>query len=138
MTKSQAFKHADPVVIAQMYATNASDVTLAPLRRFLKRNNKLQHPVICMMVLYIIAALDHKLPNQESYYRKTQEDWLERNILTPEAALSYYVEAMEAAQNIKAQKTSASDQLKPGITWKPVAIDSQTSDALDQLYHNIK
>lgn len=138
MTKSQAFSHADPIVIAQMFATNASDITLAPLKRFLKRNNKLQRPVICMMVLYIIAALDHKLPNQESYYRKTQEDWLDRNILTPEAALSYYAEAMEIARANRSQNISAAEATKPVTPFKPIAIDQNISDALDKVYNNIK
>lgn len=137
MTKSQAFKHADPIVVAQMYATNASDITLAPLKRFLQRKNKLSIAVISMMVLYIIAALDHKLPNQESYYRKTQEDWLDRNILTPEAALSYFTEAMENAKNIKSYQAS-NNQIKPVAIMKQIDVDPNISASLDQLYHSMK
>ncbi len=138
MTKSQAFKHADPLLIAQMYATNASDVTLSPLRVFLKRKNKLPRPVLAMMVLYIIAVLGHKLPLKESYYRITQEDWVSRNILSTEAALSYYVEAMEIAKNIHPSSPGDKTKVLPGKPFNTVAIDPKVDRALDNLYNRIK
>lgn len=138
MTKSQAFKYADPLLVAQMYATNADDNTLSQLKTFLKRKNALPRPVLAMMVLYIIAVLDHKLPLQESYYRITQEDWLNRNILSTEAALSYYVKAMEIAKNKQSINVQTDKQPRPGKSLNQVPIPPAVESALDRLYHNIK
>ena len=136
MTKSQAFTHANPLVVAKMYATNASDNTLAPLIRFLNRKNKLPKSVIPMMVLYIIAVLNQNLPVNEVYYRKVQEDWLERKLITPEAALKYYTEAMEISKNKPA--VDPDKQLRPGKVITPVEIDPEVERALDSVFHNIR
>lgn len=139
MTKSQAFQYADPLVVAQMFASNATVTTLTPLKTFIKRKNKLPLPVISMMVLYIIAADSENkpkgiLPNRESYYRIVQEEWINMNLLTSEAVLSYFAEALEHVA--KDEKNLVS--VKPRNIFPKAEIDPSLDAALDNIYHNIK
>lgn len=139
MTKSQAFQYADPLVVAEMYATNANAQTIAPLNRFLKRNNALSRSVISMMVLYIIAADSAskpkgQLPYKEPYYRKVQEEWLAMELLTPEAVLSYFKDAMEHVY----QDGTNTSVIKPMNTVPKTKIDPVLDRALDDIYQNMK
>ena len=139
MTKSQAFKYADPLIVAEMYATNANTQTLAPLKRFLKRHNALSKAVISMMVLYIIAADSEakpkgQLPYKEPYYRKVQEEWLAMELLTPEAVLSYFKDAMEHVY----QENKNPSVIKPMNTLPKTDVDPELDQALDNIYHNIR
>lgn len=142
MTKTKAFQYADPIVIARMYAVNASDETLDPLRSFIARKNKLPRAVINMMILYILSVdSDRKkkgyLPNSEIYYRKVQEDWLDENLITVEAVLSYFAKAMEIGQNLKGTNGSFED-ISPVKPIKEIPIDPEVERALDAVYNNIK
>lgn len=142
MTKSKAFTYADPLVIARMYAINASEETLDPLRSFIARRNKLSRAVINMMILYIISVDSEKkrkgyLPNSEIYYRKVQEDWLEENLITPEAVLSYFKKAMEIAQNLKGTN-GAFEDVSPVKPMREIPIDPELERELDSIYNNIK
>jgi len=142
MTKSKAFTYADPIVIARMYAINASDEALAPLVKFVSRKNKLPRAVINMMILYIISVDSDKkkkgyLPDTEIYYRKVQEDWLEENLITPEAVLSYFAEAMEIGKNLKGNH-GAFEDVSPVKPMEQIPIDPKIGDALDKLYNNMK
>ena len=142
MTKTKAFQYADPIVIARMYAVNASDETLDPLRSFIARKNKLSRAVINMLILYILSVDSDKkkkgyLPNSEIYYRKVQEDWLDENLITVEAVLSYFAKAMEIGQNLKATNGSFED-VSPVKLIKEIPIDPEVERALDAVYNNIK
>lgn len=142
MTKTKAFQYADPIVIARMYAVNASEETLDALRSFVARKNKLSKAVINMMILYILAV-DSKqkskgyLPEKESYYRKVQEEWLEENLITVEAALSYFKKAMEIAQNLKGDH-GAFEDISPVEPVREIQIDPEVDKALDEVYNNIR
>jgi len=125
-----------------MYAVNASDETLDPLRSFIARKNKLSRAVINMLILYILSVDSDKkkkgyLPNSEIYYRKVQEDWLDENLITVEAVLSYFAKAMEIGQNLKATNGSFED-VSPVKLIKEIPIDPEVERALDAVYNNIK
>lgn len=140
MTKTQASKLADPLVIAQMFAINYSEATEAPLARFIRRNNKLPKEVINMMIIFIIAVNNQKLPIQESYYRKVQEDWLNRNIITGESAIKYFSECMDIASNIQKYNEQGTNEkglessLKPKVIPKQIPLDPEVDRALDDLF----
>ena len=149
MIKSKAFELADPLMIAKMFACNADEYHLNHIKKFCSYKNELPQAVINMMIMYIIAV-DSKskpagqLPRLESYYRITQEDWLSMGIITPEAALMYYEQAIDETKNIQKyiNQGTVKDNLKPRLApSKPFmdqTIDPYVSDQLDKLYKQMK
>jgi hypothetical protein len=149
MTKVQAFELANPMMIAKMFASNADDYHLSHIKKFCSYNNELPKAVINMMIMYIIAVDSNKkpagkLPRLESYYRITQENWISLGIKTPEAALMYYEQAIDEANNIQKyiNQGTAKDNSKPRLTpskpFIPEAIDRNISAALDSVYKRMK
>lgn len=139
MTKAEALKNTNPEMIAKLFASNMSEQTLEPLRRFYRRRHKLPKEVIHAMIMYCIIVLGGKLPIAEEYYRVTQDDWKKREILTAETAITFFAESMEINKNLhKYREQMGSNSTKLIKPMKQVVIDPEINLALDNLRNRMR